>query len=204
LFLSWAGIRGAASIVFVFLALAHGVPLQSDLFSLVLIVALISIALQGTLFPAVARRLDLVDAEGDYTLSFNDFQQQSASSFFKLDIPAGHPFAHRAISTLALDANTLIVLIKRGDKTMQPRGDTVIEPGDVLVVSGEPYEGEAGSEISQRYVEPNDDWANKLVRELTLPPNTLIVSIVREDDTAVTPKGWIRILPHDTITLFTW
>jgi cell volume regulation protein A len=203
LFISWAGIRGAASIVFVFLALASGVALQSDLFSMILIVALISITLQGTLFPNVARRLDMVDTETDYALSFNDYQQQSAQAFFKISVDESHPWANNAIRDIPLGETLLVVLIRREGRAVTPRGDTVVLPGDVLVISGESYSDDTGTEISQIFVDEDSPWAGRLIRELDLSADTLIVGIVRGDGKSEMPRGWTRIDAGDTLTLFT-
>jgi cell volume regulation protein A len=204
LFISWAGIRGAASFVFVFLALSSGVPVQSDLISLIFVAVLASILVQGTLFPKVADKLGIIDDQGDYTITFNDFQEESESAFFKVFVPETHDWAGKALKDITIGNSMLVVLIKRGERTVTPRGETVIQPGDVLVISGESYQGDAGTQITRSIIEADDPWANRSIKELELPANTLIVSIVREDGTAITPKGWVKIQPHDTLTLFTW
>jgi cell volume regulation protein A len=204
LFISWAGLRGAASIVFVFLALASHVQLQTDIFSLILVVALLSIAVQGTLFTPIARKLNMVDDSSNYLLSFNDFQEQSAHSFFRINVTADNAWANRPIREIPLGSNILIVLIKRGEKTVTPRGDTIVLPGDVLVLSGEQFTGDANTTITQMVVDEDNDWVDLQIKDLKLPENTLIVSIVREDGTAITPKGWVKIHAEDTLTLFNW
>jgi len=203
LFISWSGIRGAASIVFVLIALASGVMLQSDLFSVIFIVTLFSIAVQGTLMPGVAQRLNMIDEESDYKLSFNDYQEQSSRSFFKINISESHPWAHQPIKNISLGPSILIVIIKRKRRTLTPRGDTIVLPGDIVVLSGEAFDGDADTQITTVTIERNDPWANKLIRDLALPDDTLIVSITREDGTAVTPKGDTRVNTGDTITYFT-
>jgi cell volume regulation protein A len=203
LFISWAGLRGAASIVFVFLALAEEVALESDLFSLIFIVALLSISIQGTLFPVMAKRLDMVDEEADYTLSFNDYQQLSAHSFFKIHIDEENGWAHKTIRDIKLEQSLLIVLLKRDGRARTPRGDTVLLPGDVLVLSGESYSDETGTQITQIDIDADNPWAGKLVKDLELPDDNLIVSIVKHNGSAITPKGWVRIEAGDTLTLFT-
>ncbi|MDR3137029.1 MAG: potassium/proton antiporter [Coriobacteriales bacterium] len=202
LFISWAGIRGAASIVFVFMALAAGVVLTIDLFSLIFMVALYSILLQGSLFVWAAKKLNMIDNEGNYLLSFNDFSEQSPQAFFRIRVEEGDNWAHRAIRDIALASTLLIVLIKRGDQSLPPRGSTVIEPGDIMVVSGESYRDDTSTEITQLEIETDNPWANHQIRDLALPHNVLIVGIMR-DGRAVIPKGNTTILPNDTLSLFT-
>jgi cell volume regulation protein A len=203
LFVSWAGIRGAASIVFVFIALATGVALSVDLFSLIFMVALFSILLQGSLFVSAAKRLDMIDEQGDYLLSFNDFHERSDRSFFEVKIGEDGRFANRALRDINMGPNLLVVFIRRGEESLPARGNTVILPGDTLVISGEAYPGDISTEITQLTVKADSTWAHKHIRELSLPEDALIVSIERGSET-ITPKGNVQILPGDLLTLYGW
>jgi Trk K+ transport system NAD-binding subunit len=60
------------------------------------------------------------------------------------------------------------------------------------------------AQITQRLIEEGDDWADLLVRDLSLPDNTLIANVTKGDGTSVTPKGWTKIHPGDVVTLITW
>ena len=93
---SWAGLRGAASVVFSLFAVVAGVPGGHDLFDLVFVIAVSSIVVQGSLLPAVAKKLDMIDATGDVRRTFNDYRDEDGMSFVKLKVGAGHPFAGRS------------------------------------------------------------------------------------------------------------
>lgn len=55
LLVSFSGLRGAASIVFAIVAVQSPAAMENDLFHIAFVVVLFSIALQGSLLPAVAR-----------------------------------------------------------------------------------------------------------------------------------------------------
>ena len=63
---AWAGLRGAASIVFAIMATTDQAVLQGDIFHLVFFIVLFSITLQGTLLPPVARGLKMIDKTATY------------------------------------------------------------------------------------------------------------------------------------------
>ena len=58
--ISFVGLRGAASIVFAIMAMVDPAFLQNDIFNIVFVVVLLSVTLQGSLIPWVAKKLDMV------------------------------------------------------------------------------------------------------------------------------------------------
>ena len=83
---SWAGLRGVASIVFAIMAVLGGVEMKYDLFNLVFCIVLLSISIQGTLLPRVAERLAMIDQAGDVSKTFNDYQEESDIDFIKVHL----------------------------------------------------------------------------------------------------------------------
>ena len=55
IFISWVGIRGAASIVFAIFAETYGVSINNDIFHIIFFIALFSVAVQGTAIPKLAK-----------------------------------------------------------------------------------------------------------------------------------------------------
>ena len=136
--IAFGGLRGAASIVFAIYAVSAGAIAEHDIFHLVFFVALFSVAVLGSLLPWVAKRLDLVEADaGDSVLrTFTDFEEYGAK-FVELPIGPGHPWAGKSIMEARIPEAVLVVMIRRAEKAVQPRGSTVILPHDVLVLSGD-------------------------------------------------------------------
>ena len=202
--LSWVGLRGAASLVFAVMAISSGVALQSDIFSIVVLTAIFSITLQGTLMQKVAQRLGMIDTESDVMKSFTDYQVQSDQAFLKIKMHSEHVWVNKPLRDLGIGQESLIVLIKRGEETIAPNGDTVVQAGDILVMTGETYTDDDKAQISQVSISPSHQWANQLVKDLQLENNTLLVSVLKEDGTSVTPRGWTKIHPGDTVTFISW
>lgn len=73
LLISFVGLRGAASIVFAIIATTSLPLLNTDIFNTVFCIVLISISLQGTLIPWVAKKLDMTDDDEDVLQTFNDY-----------------------------------------------------------------------------------------------------------------------------------
>ncbi|CEN77560.1 potassium/proton antiporter [Paraclostridium sordellii] len=141
LFVSWVGLRGAASIVFAIYALTYGVPIESDIFHIVFFVALFSVAIQGTLLPAVAKKLDLIDDESPVLKTFNDYKEEINTKLLEITVDCDSGIANKTIMDSNIPEDILIVMIKRNGEVIIPNGSTNILPQDVLVVTGNNFDG---------------------------------------------------------------
>lgn len=76
--ISWAGLRGASSCVFAIMAVASGITMRQDLFHIVFMVTLFSVAFQGGLLPMISNKLRMVDCKADVRKTFTDYQEETA------------------------------------------------------------------------------------------------------------------------------
>ncbi|MGN0154688.1 MAG: potassium/proton antiporter [Lachnospiraceae bacterium] len=201
LLVSWAGLRGAASIVFATMVIASGVQLNSDLFHIVFMVALFSVAIQGTLLPAAARKLDMVDDTSDVRKTFNDYQEESAITLMRMFIPEGHNWENKMLRDVSVPTGSLAIMIKRNKETLIPRGDTRILAGDNVIFSVPAYEPAEHEKLEEIQIDSTHEWCNRSIEELQLPPNELIALIIRGEENLI-PDGKTVILEHDIVVAY--
>lgn len=140
LFVSWVGLRGAASLVFAIYAMTYGVKIENDIFHIIFFVALFSVAIQGTLIPMLAKKLDLVDNSTTVFKTFNDYTGDMSSKLVEVTITKESKWVNKSIMEAEIPDEILIVMIKRKGEVIIPKGASVIEEGDILVLSGEDIE----------------------------------------------------------------
>ena len=128
---SWAGLRGVASIVFAIMAVLQGAETRYNLFNLVFCIVLLSISLQGSLLP----RVSMIDHTADVSKTFNDYQEESDIDFIKIHLDKNHPWNGKTLKELPLPSDLLVVMIARREETIVPNGSTVLLPGDLLVLA---------------------------------------------------------------------
>ena len=141
-FVSWVGLRGSASVVFAIVAAKYlGDALPYDIFHLVFYVALFSILIQGTLIPLVAKKLDVIDEneENSVMKTFTDYFEDTHTLLFEYRITAGNRLLGKHIVDSYIPEELLIIMIKRDNEVIIPRGSTKLEENDILVVSGEDF-----------------------------------------------------------------
>lgn len=185
---SWAGLRGVASIVFAIYAVLGGLQLQYNLFNLVFCIVILSLGFQGTLLPRVSSALGMIDRNQDVRKTFNDYQAENDISFVKLHISSGHRMAGKAVRELNLAPDFLAALLLRGEETLIPNGETVVKEGDLLVLAAEQFEDRENLSMSEIRLDRNSRWAGKSLSEIRLPKGNLIVLIQRDGKTLI-PGG---------------
>lgn len=195
---SWAGLRGVASIVFAIMAVLGGVEMKYDLFNLVFCIVLLSISIQGTLLPRVAERLAMIDQAGDVSKTFNDYQEESDIDFIKVHLGPGHPWSGGTLRELPIPPDLLVVMIARGQDTIVPHGGTVLQTGDLLVMAARAFEDRENLSLQEVVVERSHKWCGRSLSEISVPRNCLIVMIKRGLDTII-PDGSTRLEAGDVL-----
>lgn len=137
LFISWVGLRGAASVVFATYALKAELDSSNLIFNTVFFIALFSVLIQGSFIPLVAKKLNLIGDEENVMKTFTDYVEDTYDTLIEIELKKDSPVVEKHIMDLKLPENVLIIMIKRQNKVITPRGSTVLHPGDKLVISGE-------------------------------------------------------------------
>ncbi|HAR85829.1 MAG TPA: potassium/proton antiporter, partial [Clostridium sp.] len=99
-------------------------------------IALLSVAIQGTLIPKVARKLDLVDDTKTVLKTFTDYQEDRSTTLIEYNVDSKSSWKEKTIMEADIPEEILIVMIKRDSEIIVPKGSTLINQGDILVLSG--------------------------------------------------------------------
>ncbi len=132
-FVSLVGLRGAASIVFAILAATSSEHITNDIFHTIFFVALLSVTLQGSIIPLMAKKLDLIDNDASVLTTFTDYTEDDNTKLVEIKIDKSNPLCGKTIAESNISSDILIVMIKRGKETIVPKGSTKILAGDVVV-----------------------------------------------------------------------
>lgn len=196
--ISFAGLRGAASIVFAIMAMSNA-TLQHDVFHIVFFIVLLSISFQGSFLAPLARRLDVADDTKDIAKTFSDYSEQTNMSFISFNLPEGHHWIGSPISTLPIPPETLIAMIIRNGKRITPSGSTILEKGDKAIICAHEYKDEK-IHLREQVIESGSNLENKMIKEMFPNPDELVIMILRGEQTIV-PKGSTVIQTGDTLVI---
>ena len=197
---SWAGLRGAASIVFAIMARSSGTVFEHDIFHMIFFIVLFSILLQGTLLPYVAKMLHMIDDKEDVLKTFTDYTEEVPVQFIQFTVEENHPWAGSKIKDILLPPETLLVQIQRDEKDVTPNGDTVLVPGDTLILSAKAPGDVDGVRLIEIELDGSHKWVGKSLSRIHLGKGKLVVMIQRGEELII-PNGNTVFAPGDTIVI---
>ena len=200
LLISWAGLRGAASIVFAIIPIVSPAYTQNDIFHIVFFIVLFSISIQGSLIPFVAKKLNMIDDENDVMKTFSDYSEEIPLHFVKLFICENHPWINKKIKDLPSLPDILTVLIIRKDRQIVPNGDTLILEGDMVILSGPSLDDESFGYLTEVKIEKDNDWLGKPLCDIKFNQDKLII-LIKRDKQAIIPTGKTIVLEDDILII---
>lgn len=136
-YVSWVGLRGAVPIIFAILPLVENVPHARLIFNIVFFCTLVSLVVQGTSLPVVARWLHLAEKpkklKGLQTFDV-DFSNDIKSITTEIEITAGMLGSGNQLMDLSFPDKTLVVLVHRDENYFVPTGKTTLKEKDKILI----------------------------------------------------------------------
>ncbi|MDR2903661.1 MAG: potassium/proton antiporter [Clostridiales bacterium] len=136
LFISFAGLRGAASMVFAIFPLIYNIPSGHIIFNIVFFIALISILAQGTLLPYAAKLLSLAEPYNDVVklTSISRYIDEMEDLLMESSVHPESFAANKTLKELSMPDELRIIRIMRSTSRIMPGGDIVLHPYDTLLL----------------------------------------------------------------------
>ena len=199
LIVSWAGMRGAASIVFAITAVINPALVSTDIFHIVFFIVLFSILLQGSLLPWVSKKLDMIDNKTDVMKTFNDYVDEVPVQFIQLSIKAEHPWKGKMISEIVLPPDSILVLLIRDGVKIVPNGQTFLVEDDILVLSGKAMDEIDGVNLYEKEIKEDDGLSGKKLYQL--PVGEKLIIMIKRGDKVIIPRGSTQLEIGDLLVV---
>lgn len=132
----------------------------------------------------------------------SEYAKESNVRFIKVQLQDIDAWANKSIKNLGLPHGILVVVIQRMGKILVPRGETILRPGDMLVLAAESFAGESRIELKEIEIKQQNDWAGELIRDLDISRRSVIVMVERGEQVMI-PNGNLRIQVGDKIMMYT-
>lgn len=195
---SFAGLRGAASIVFAIMATSGTFTPQNDIFGIVFCIVLLSISLQGSLIPFAARKLAMTDAGENVMKTFNDFADDSQMQFTVVEIGPKSSWKGKTVRELGLPKGLLLALVLRNDMRIAPKGLTVLLEGDRVIIVSRSFEDSSVS-FNEKTLLPGNELIGKHLHECR---KAGVILLIRRGDKDIIPSGDTLLKEDDRLVIF--
>ncbi len=136
IFTGWVGLRGAVPIIFATYPFLYDIPGANALFNIVFFITILSLLVQGTSIPWVARKLHLSfpqrkKRKSEFEMEFSEDIKSAMSEVIVTE--ESLRFGNRMMD-IPLPDKTLVVMVKRDESFFIPRGGTEIRIGDRMLI----------------------------------------------------------------------
>lgn len=122
--------------------------------------------------------------------------------FVKVQLNYNDQWVGMRIMDLNLPHNVVVAVIQRGNSTIVPRGDVVLQEDDVLVLGAEStHDREWDLDLKEIILKRKHPWNGQFIRDLDISRQTFIV-LVRRKNRSMVPTGNLMLKEGDTVVLY--
>ena len=132
----------------------------------------------------------------------SEYGQASDVHFIQVYLRKRDAWVGKTIRDAGLPGGVIAAAIQRGGRIVMPRGDTVLEAGDTLVLGAQGFRNDQHIDLKEITLRRQNPWVGQHIRELDISRRTLI-DLVRRDGKALIPHGDLRLREGDTVVLYT-
>jgi cell volume regulation protein A len=131
-YVSWVGLRGAVPIIFATYPMVEGLEHDDTIFNTVFLITIISLIVQGTTVTGMANILGLStkEVEKGFDIALPD---EVKAKLTELRVTEDFLVNGDTLRNINLPKDILVMMIRRGDNYIVPRGDTQIMLNDILL-----------------------------------------------------------------------
>ncbi|MBR4118803.1 MAG: potassium/proton antiporter [Bacteroidales bacterium] len=131
-YVSWVGLRGAVPIIFATYPMVEGLENANIMFNIAFFITIVSLLTQGTTVTWVANLLGLSTkaVEKGFDIALPD---EVKAKLTELKVTEEFLVKGNTLKDINLPKDILVMMIRRGDKYIVPRGDTEIIINDILL-----------------------------------------------------------------------
>ncbi len=116
-------------------------------------------------------------------------------------ISENHSWDGKQVRDIVFPPMLILVMIIRDKKTIIPKGDTVLNHKDTLVIGARHYRGERDINLKEINIGPESPWVGEEIRNLDISRLDIIVMILRGNKTIV-PNGSTTIKMGDRVLMY--
>ena len=127
-----------------------------------------------------------------------DYAKSIDMHFIKIQLALKDSWVDKKIRDIKLPNGAIIAMIQRQGNVIIPNGSITLEAGDKIIIGAEAMKNDVPMNLKEVTLGATHPWCGKLIRDLDIPRQTILLAIKREGGSVV-PKGNVKLKQGDTI-----
>ena len=123
-------------------------------------------------------------------------------NFIKVTIKKGDKWVGQSIMNAGFPSGAIVVAIHRNNEILVPRGVTVMEAGDTIIIGAETFSNDRHIELKEVILKEQNPWIDLEIKDLDISRQTLIVMIKRRGKVII-PNGTVKLKAGDKVVMYT-
>ena len=130
-----------------------------------------------------------------------DYVEEENIHFIRIKLTDKDSWTKKKIIDLQLPKDIMIVAVQRDKDTIIPRGQTVLESGDVVVMCAEKIKEIQPIDLKEITINDGHSWNGVAIKDLDISRQSYIF-MIRRRGKAIIPRGNLTIKAEDVILLY--
>ena len=130
-----------------------------------------------------------------------DYAEEENIHFIRIKLTDKDSWTKKKIIDLQLPKDIMIVAVQRDKDTIIPRGQTVLESGDVVVMCAEKIKEIQPIDLKEITINDGHSWNGVAIKDLDISRQSYIF-MIRRKGKAIIPRGNLTIKAGDVILLY--
>ncbi len=131
-----------------------------------------------------------------------DYALEEDVHFIEMELRKSDSWTGHMIKDLGLPHGVIIAIIQRGNESIVPRGDVVLQSGDRIILGAEALKDNHHVDLKEIVPRKQHPWNGLQIRELDISRQTIIVMVKRKG-TMLIPKGDLMLCEGDILVVYT-
>ena len=129
------------------------------------------------------------------------YAEEENIHFIRVRLTENDKWTGKRISDIGIPKDVMIVAIHRRKETIIPRGTTILEKGDIVVMCAEKIKDIQPIDLKEITINEGHSWNGRAIRDLDISRQSYIY-MIRRKGKAIIPKGSIVIKAGDVVLLY--
>jgi len=133
--------------------------------------------------------------------TIGSYAEEENIHFIRVKLSEKDSWCGQKISDLGIPKDVIIVAVQRNKETIIPRGDAVLQKGDILVMCAEKVKDVQPIEIKEITIGEGHSWNGVAIKNLDISRQSFIF-MIRRRGKAIIPRGNLIIQAGDVVLLY--